>query len=230
MTGFELFVDDNYHYMDEQSRYKAGTYSSYEEALARAMAIVDEFLEQHHQPGMTSQELYQGYVGFGEDPFIIPEAQPRFSAWNYARSRSIEICREEDALESILHYPEWPQELESFRAVLPACMAREGLGENEFRALRTFHHAVEAYPHAMPRPGRWYWLRLEQGKAAFTVYLHPDRFQLIAVDARREKVDWELRFWGSGRRDRRSGNAAAALEMMVQAASAPEFVLKVAAQ
>ncbi len=230
MAGFELFVDDNYHYMDEQSRYKAGTYSSYDEALARAMAIVDEFLEQNHQPGMTSQELYQGYIGFGEDPFIIPESQPRFSAWNYARSRCQEICREEDALASILRYLEWPRELEVFRVVLSACLGRQGLGENERNALRTFRRAIEAYPAALSHVNTWYWLRLEQGNVAFTAYLYPDRFQLIADDPILEKVDWEVRFRGSGRRDRRSGDAGAALVRMLKAASAPEFILKVSAR
>jgi hypothetical protein len=44
MAGFELFVDDNYHYMDEQSRHRVGSFLSYEEALSRAKAIVDKFL------------------------------------------------------------------------------------------------------------------------------------------------------------------------------------------
>jgi hypothetical protein len=111
MTNFELFVDDNYHYMDEESRYKVGAFASYSEALARAKAIVDEFLENSHEPGMTSKELFEGYVGFGEDPFIVPRGEPYFSAWEYARSRCLELCRDEDTIASVLRYPAWPAEL-----------------------------------------------------------------------------------------------------------------------
>jgi len=229
MAEFELFVDDNYHFMDEQSRYQAGSFASYGEALAKARAIVDEFLEQRHQPGMTSRELYEGYVEFGEDPFIVPAGEPHFSAWDYARARCRELCADEDVLASILRYPEWPPELVGFRAVLAACLARQNLGENDRSALHRFRRAVEAYPDAMPRDNAWYWLRLERGNTAFTVYLYPDRFQLRAGGGPAEKVDWEVRFRGSGRRDRREGDAAAMLASMRQAALTPDFTLKVSA-
>jgi hypothetical protein len=230
MADFDLFVDDNYHYMDEESRYKAGSFASYDEALAMAKGIVEEFLQQYCQPGMTSKELYEGYVGFGEDPFIIPAAEPRFSAWDYARARCLVLCRDEDAVASVLRYPEWPQELTGFRAILLAGLARPDLGENERNALNAFQRAVEDYPDAMPCDNTWYWLRLERGNIAFTVYLYQDRFQLRAGDALPDKVDWELRFRGSGQRDRRVGDAATAFEMMRQAALAPEFTLKVSAR
>ena len=229
MAGYELFVDDNYHYIDEQSRYRAGTFASYGEALSRAKEIVDEFLEQSHQPGMTSKELYESYVGFGEDPFIIPAGEPHFSAWDYARARCRELCRDEDALSSVLRYPEWPPELTGFRAVLLAGLARQDLGANERKALTTFHRAVEYYPDAMPLENSWYWLRLECGNTAFTVYLYPDRFRLSADAVLPAKVEWEVRFWGSGLRDRCDGDVAAALEKMRQTALAPDFTLKVSA-
>ena len=192
MANFELFVDDNYHYMDEESRYKAGSFASYGEAVARAKAIVDAFLEQSHQPGMTSKELYEGYTGFGEDPFIVPAGEPFFSAWNYARERCIELCRDEDAVASVLRYPKWPPELSVFHAVLLSGLARQDLGETERKALNTFLRAVEDYPEAMPCDNSWYWFRLEHRKAAFTVYLYPDRFRLFADGILAEKVDWEV--------------------------------------
>ena len=34
MKNFEVFVDDNYHYTDEDERYSAGEFDNYEEALA----------------------------------------------------------------------------------------------------------------------------------------------------------------------------------------------------
>jgi hypothetical protein len=230
MADFELFVDDNYHYMDEESRYRVGSFASYGEALARAKAIVDEFLEQHLLPGMTSKELYEGYVGFGEDPFIIPAGEPAFSAWDYARTRCLELCRAEDAIVLVLRYPEWPPELTGFRAVLLAGLARNDLGKSKRKALDTFRHAVERYPEAMPRENSWYWLRLERGNTAFTVYLYPDRFQLCTGGTLAEKVEWEVRFRGSGLRDRRDGDVAAALESMRQAARAPDCNIKVSAK
>lgn len=217
MTDFELFVDDNYHYMDEESRYRAGTFPSYDEALAKAKAIVDEFLEDSHQPGMTSKELFEGYIGFGEDPFIVPAGEPDFSAWEYARERCRELCRDEDAIASVLRHPSWPMELEGFSAVLCAALGRRELGDGERTALEGFRRAIEDYPNAMPGENRWYWLRLERGTAAFTVYLHPDRF-VLHIDGTADPADWEVRFRGSGRRDRRVGDADAAFEAMRQAA------------
>jgi hypothetical protein len=42
---------------------------------------------------MSFKELYGGYTGFGEDPFIVSDDdQCFFSAWNYARKRSTELC------------------------------------------------------------------------------------------------------------------------------------------
>jgi hypothetical protein len=229
MAPFEIFVDDNFHYMDEEHRYSEGKYPSYEEALAKAKAIVEEALQHCHQAGMTSRELYESYVGFGEDPFIIPVGDPPFSAWEYARHRCGEICREEDAAARDLRCPEWPAEFEAFRTVLQECCRRTGLDEKTKESLLRFLGAVDHYPLSMPRDGRWFWLRLERGDESFTVYLHPDKFQLIARAPGREKVDWEVRFRGSGRMDRREGNASEAWGLMCEAASSPEFKLKIAA-
>jgi len=226
MTDFELFVDDNYHYMDESSRYRVGSFTSYGEALAKAKAIVDEFLESSHHPGMTSGELFEGYVGFGEDPFIVPAGEPRFSAWDYARERCMELCRDEDAVASVLRYPVWPDELEGFRAVLLAALGRKAVGATERKALEAFQRAIEGYPDAMPPEKKWYWLRLESGGVAFTAYLYSKCFKLYADGTRQGSVKWEVRFFGSGQLDCRMGDAAAALKEMRQAALDLIFALK----
>ncbi|HBZ56914.1 MAG TPA: hypothetical protein DEO88_16045 [Syntrophobacteraceae bacterium] len=226
MTDFELFVDDNYHYMDEESRYSAGSFATYGEALAKAKAIVDGFLENAHQPGVTSKELYEGYTGFGEDPFIVPAGEPYFSAWDYARARCRELCRDEDAVASVLRCPVWPPELADFYVVLVAALGRKELGALERKALEAFDRAIENYPNAMPRENKWYWFRLERENAAFTVYLYPDRFQIFADGTLPASVEWEIRFCGSGQRDRRLGDAARAFEAMRQAALDPASVLK----
>jgi hypothetical protein len=40
---------------------------------------------------MSSAELFDQYVSFGEDPFIRGGA-PNFSAWDYARQRCKALC------------------------------------------------------------------------------------------------------------------------------------------
>ena len=90
---YTLYVDDNFHYMDEAERYQAGGFESLAEAETRAQQIVDKFLANAYKTGMTAAELYQQYTSFGEDPFIVggPPASD-FRAWNYARQRCEEIC------------------------------------------------------------------------------------------------------------------------------------------
>ena len=90
-----LYVDDNFHYMDESERYLSGTFDTVEAALTKARQIVDECLESAYEPGMTAAQLYHSYVGFGEDPFIVCEGdlpQVKFSAWDYAGRRCDVIC------------------------------------------------------------------------------------------------------------------------------------------
>ena len=93
---YKVLVDDNFHYMDESERYALGEYPTLEEAIEVCKKIVDEYLMSALKPGMTAQELSFSYTSFGEDPFII--AIPAtgsgilFSAWDYARQRSRELC------------------------------------------------------------------------------------------------------------------------------------------
>jgi len=90
---YEVFVDDNFHYMDEDERYKLGEFDTEEEAVAACKEIVDKFLLFNYKPGMTAEELYSHYTDFGEDPFVRPGS---FSAWTYAKERCPEICRKEE--------------------------------------------------------------------------------------------------------------------------------------
>src|SRR5437879_12391803 len=79
--------------MDEEERYELGSFDSLAAAIAACKEIVDEFLLAGFKPGMNAEELYSSYMSFGEDPFIVGGEQPRpFSAWDYAKERSQEIC------------------------------------------------------------------------------------------------------------------------------------------
>lgn len=96
-SPYQVFIDDNFHYMDEDERYKLGDFETFEEALAACRGIVNRSLEEYYKDGMSAGELYQNYTGFGDDPFIVAEIEPpfRFSAWDYAKQRCREICKDE---------------------------------------------------------------------------------------------------------------------------------------
>ena len=92
---FAVYVDDNFHYMDESERYKYGDYATYRGAYAACMKIIDGSLPTTNSNGLSADELYRDYVGFGEDPFIVPVPENRtaFSGWDYAKQRCSEIAR-----------------------------------------------------------------------------------------------------------------------------------------
>ena len=88
---YAVFVDDNYHYMDPDERYKLGDFDNLEAAISACKKIVDDCLAEYHEPGMTAVSLYRQYTFFGSDPFITG-GDNGFSAWGYAKKRSEEIC------------------------------------------------------------------------------------------------------------------------------------------
>lgn len=92
---YRVFVDDNFHYMDEGERYQLGDFDSLEAAVAACTRIVDEFLAANHRPGMTSGELLTQYSLYGEDPFVFTgDGTVPFSARDYASERIRAICQE----------------------------------------------------------------------------------------------------------------------------------------
>ncbi|MGI9402964.1 MAG: hypothetical protein ACR2OF_00455 [Hyphomicrobium sp.] len=86
---YEVFVDDNFHFMDESERYCAGQFATAEEALAKCREIVRASVENSHKPGMTADEIYENYVSFGEDPFIMGV---KFEAWDYAKELAAKVA------------------------------------------------------------------------------------------------------------------------------------------
>ncbi len=90
---WEVIVDDNYHFMDEDERYTKGRYDTEEEAIAVARQIVDEFLMKGYLPGGTAEQLLSAYRMYGDDPWIPGSS---FSAWGYAVQRCREICAPQD--------------------------------------------------------------------------------------------------------------------------------------
>jgi hypothetical protein len=90
---YTVFIDDNFHYMDESERYKHGEFDDCESAVAACKRIVDEFLNTC-DPSKGAEELYKQYTSFGEDPWISSDdSDCKFSAWNYAKERCRELAQ-----------------------------------------------------------------------------------------------------------------------------------------
>lgn len=79
-------VDDNFHYMDEESRYKHGEFSTYEKAVAACKKIVDEDLRDMLKQGVKPEELSPTWSLYGSDPYIVGGSR-RFSARDYVTEK-----------------------------------------------------------------------------------------------------------------------------------------------
>jgi hypothetical protein len=94
--GYQVLIDDNFHYQDESERVQHGMFATADEALVACRSIVDDFLDGAFKPGMSAESLYGLYTSFGEDPFIRAvdpkDAPVTFSAWEYARRRCEEMA------------------------------------------------------------------------------------------------------------------------------------------
>ena len=90
---YAVYIDENFHYMDEHERSFAGSYDDCASAIAACKQIVERSLEEQYSEGMTAEHLLRQYKAFGEDPWISSAAEDcKFSAWNYAEDRCKEIC------------------------------------------------------------------------------------------------------------------------------------------
>lgn len=93
--GYRVLVDDNFHFMKEEERWCLGEFATYEEALIAARKLVEDFFSDA-EPGQSAEELYDGYTGFGDDPFIVvfggaDQPAHMFSAWDYAKHLASEL-------------------------------------------------------------------------------------------------------------------------------------------
>ncbi len=91
MSKYTVFVDENSRSQDKNERYKLADFDTREEAIAACKKIVDEFFK-GYEPGKHSfDKLWNEYMMFGEDPFMISKDKNlAFSAWDYAK----ELCRQ----------------------------------------------------------------------------------------------------------------------------------------
>jgi len=77
--------------MDESERTDHGIFATAEEAVAACKAIVDDDLITMCKPGTSEKELYERYLGFGQDAFVMPVnpngPDVEFSACRYAKEK-----------------------------------------------------------------------------------------------------------------------------------------------
>lgn len=97
---YRVYVDDNFHYQDEDERYLHGEFETLEGAIEACKRIVNKCLDEEHEPGMCAEVLYQHYIMLGDDPWVSGSGDAAFSAWEYARERSTEICAGEVTLDN----------------------------------------------------------------------------------------------------------------------------------
>ena len=91
-SRYKVFVDDNYHYMDEGERYSVGSYDSLEEAVNKCRELTIRSLKDLYEEGITPEKLSAQWAMFGEDPFIRGGDGPvPFSAREFI---STELCKE----------------------------------------------------------------------------------------------------------------------------------------
>lgn len=92
---YKVCIADNFYYMDPDEIYVARAFDDLSEAVAYCRRRVDQCLDEFLASGISSAALWEHYVSFGEDPFIIVgTAEPRapFSAWDHARERCASLC------------------------------------------------------------------------------------------------------------------------------------------
>ena len=86
-----VYIDDNYHYMDESERITAGSYNSLEKAIEKCKKITIISLKHLFEKGMTPEKLSAQWSMFGDDPFIVGESDSiPFSAREFVTA---ELCK-----------------------------------------------------------------------------------------------------------------------------------------
>lgn len=235
LRPYTVFVDDNYHYMDESERYQQGVYETVAGAVAACKMIVDDFLRSAHKPGMTSDQLIKQYVMFGEDPWISPKPEGGFSARDYARAQCIAHCRAEDEARKIRRVDAPIPELAALKPVIAAVLARKGLTVEQRRALELMLSQTDAFPRSFP--DRSFVLILEHVEShgagslrtTFSAELTPTSFRLQwdawKYESRSSSPEMsclaklKVSFYGSGLGDERAGSPDAAPQPMARAAA-----------
>jgi hypothetical protein len=54
---YEVYVDDNFHYGEEEERYKLGEYDTCQDAVDACKKIVDDFKSQGYREGISFKDF-----------------------------------------------------------------------------------------------------------------------------------------------------------------------------
>lgn len=101
MASYTVYIDDNFS-MDQDERYESGVFDTYEEAEAKCKQILDDFLESaitdrslwgEYKDGLTANNLVDKWLGFGENPFIMPAKDDGFISSDYVKQRSKDLVK-----------------------------------------------------------------------------------------------------------------------------------------
>ncbi len=88
---FVVRVAENFHYLEKA--YTHSEHPTWAEAVAAACRIVDTCLAEHYRAGISASELYNWYMMFGDEPYIVPTpVGEQFSAREYAKRQSEVLC------------------------------------------------------------------------------------------------------------------------------------------
>ena len=92
-----VYIDDNYHFSDDDECYAAGVFDTLNEAIAYCEKRVREELVHNlsQKPEQTAKELYAEWSMFGEDPWISAGG---FSAREFAGRTCEQIVAQRAAL------------------------------------------------------------------------------------------------------------------------------------
>jgi len=94
MADYVVYVDDNFHNGDESERFKLGEFATREQAVDACKQRVNEYFERIEKGKYSFKELWEGYMLYGEDPFIgNDDSSEKFSAWEYAKQRCFEYAK-----------------------------------------------------------------------------------------------------------------------------------------
>jgi hypothetical protein len=96
---YEVYVDDNANFMDDDERYLFGEYVSEEEAVEACKLIINQFFNDSLKSGVPTDELYDYWCSFAESPFI---KGGQFSASIFAKEKMRELISISSANQSAM--------------------------------------------------------------------------------------------------------------------------------
>lgn len=100
MAGkFKVRIHELFHFADESEMYTWGEYDTLTEAVAECKRIIDDQLPKAYKEGLTPEKLYEGFMMFGDEPYILAPTDYTWgpddediNAISYFKARACEIC------------------------------------------------------------------------------------------------------------------------------------------